>query len=59
MIDYWAHAHVDDPNLARQEHFETEGFEAEVAALEAQETITPANEAAWDVVAEETYGDGA
>lgn len=35
LIDYWAHAHRDDPNLRNEEAFETEDFEAELAAMAA------------------------
>ena len=65
MVDYWAHAYADDPERKRTELVETEGFDAEIASMNAEmeapdlpAPVSVADAAAWETVESETFGDG-
>lgn len=58
ILDLWAHAHIDNPKL--REEIVAEGFDEEVAAMEAEALArTPVKvvgEEDWEPVADQKYG---
>jgi hypothetical protein len=61
VVDFWAHAFIDNPKLCDQEH--NPDFEDDLADLEAKflaerkvETAPAAPDNDWEVVSDVTYG---
>lgn len=51
-LDYWAHRHTDDPKLRDQ--VVNPDFEADLAALEAEDAASPAP-GDWETVADDRF----
>lgn len=54
LIDYWAHEYADNPRLHETEVLETEDFDAEVAAMDAEVGADPAGDD-FETVESETF----
>lgn len=65
LVDWWAHQHTDDPGLRNEVAMDSEDYEAEIAAMEADAMARSIGDApppgdaeeAWEPMVEDTYGE--